>query len=116
MKCKTKYCRTPNNTKNKICSKCQSRIYKEKLPINAAFQALRANAKRRGKVFTLTLEYFTFFIEQNPVYLEMKGRKAESLHIDRIDERKGYEEGNLQLLPNRINSEKYREFISDLQC
>lgn len=94
----------------KTCNSCNYRQKKLKNPIRIAYTSLKSHAKERGKNFTLTLEEFTWFcIKSN--YLNRKGIKKFSYHIDRIDETKGYEVGNLQLLTNTENARKYIKFV-----
>lgn len=81
--------------------------------MKAAFQNLRANAKRRGKEFSLTFDQFKkFAIETN--YLAGKGRTSKSFHIDRINEDEGYHIDNIQILTNSENVKKYHK--SKLVC
>lgn len=107
-------CLTPRCSKEakngNYCHACVDRRWRERNPIKAIYRKLKSNAKRRGKVFTISVEAFTEFINSNADYVEKRGRKARSLHIDRIDETKGYEEGNLQILTNQANSTKYYDF------
>lgn len=70
-----------------------------------AYLNLKSNAKRRGKVFELTFDQFREFASQCQ-YIKKKGRTANSYHIDRIDETKGYTIDNIQLLTNIENIQK----------
>lgn len=83
----------------------QKRKWRENHPLLATFGNLRTNSKRRGKVFTITTEYFKKFCEGTN-YLELKGRSAASLSIDREDNWKGYEEGNIRAITVHDNSVK----------
>jgi hypothetical protein len=74
-------------------------------PLTAAFKTLRNNAKRRGKVFELTLEQFTSFCMET-TYLDGKGRERQCLHIDRIDPAKGYTFDNIRTLTCSENTAK----------
>ena len=71
-----------------------------------AFKTLRTNARRRGKVFTITFEYFKKFAIRVK-YLELKGITKYAYHIDRIKEELGYIPGNLRLITNIANVKKY---------
>ena len=94
--------------KNNYCSKCQ----RLKNPEKYAYQTLKDNAKRRGKEFTLTLEQFCkFAIKTN--YIAKKGRRKDSIHIDRIRENDGYTEDNIQALTNTQNVRKYLKYYWD---
>lgn len=88
------------------CHACNKRQWRANNPIKAAYNNLKSNAKRRGKKFEISFEYFKKFVTKND-YMTKKGRSATSYHIDRIDEGKGYIEGNLRILTNRGNYTKY---------
>jgi len=107
-KCKTKYCRNQAANSYNYCHKCRSRKLKQTNPTAYYFNALRNNARRRGKQFEITLEQFREFCtsqEFNPG----SGRKKSSLTIDRIDARKGYCIDNIQILTLSENSRKGNE-------
>ena len=89
-----------------------SQEWRAKNPIRAAYLQLKSNAKRRGKGFSLTLDQFKRFCVKTK-YINVKGVNAESYHIDRIDETKGYSIDNIQLLTNRENVKKYFDHYYD---
>jgi len=91
------------------CSTCRSRRTRAADPIRYSYINLRTNAKRRGKVFTITLDYFRQFCYSTP-YLTGKGRTATSWTVDRIIEELGYIEGNIQALQNADNVRKYLNY------
>ena len=105
MKCATKYCRNKTVKGRTICEKCKSIKYKQNHPENYFFNVLRNNARRRGKEFLLTLSEFKSFCEQT-AYMELKGQKADSLSIDRIDSSRGYHIDNIQAITLSKNSAK----------
>lgn len=73
--------------------------------MRACYNTLKYNAKRRGKQFDISFEYFMkFCIETN--YISGKGKTKESYSIDRIDNNLGYIEGNLQILTLGDNTRK----------
>jgi len=74
-------------------------------PLGYTYSRLKQNAKRRRKTFTLTLEQFGQFCTETN-YLELKGKQGSNLSIDRINNGKGYEVGNLQVLTLSANSRK----------
>jgi hypothetical protein len=80
--------------------------------MRAAFQNLKSNAKRRGKTFELTFAEFKQFAT-NTNYMFGKGRKAESFHIDRKNETKGYSSDNIQVLTNSQNVKKFLKWSED---
>lgn len=93
----------------RYCLSCVNRRYRDKDPVRYCYKNLKANAKRRGKFFDLTLEEFReFCIKYN--YIEKKGRSATSYTVDREIEELGYTKSNLQALPNRENIKKYKRW------
>lgn len=103
--CVTLYCRNQKAPKGNICYKCRSRKYRANNKMNASYQILKDNAKRRGKIFDLTLEEYKKFCDETG-YLENKGKSKNSASIDRIDPRKGYTYDNIQVLNLSENSYK----------
>lgn len=110
--CCTPYCTNKKKPKSRFCFKCLSRKYRKKNPIRSAFYNLKSNAKRRGKVFTITFEEFEKFATETN-YIFGKGRSKNSFHIDRIDESKGYSIENIQVLTNTENVKKYLKYHKD---
>ena len=105
-KCRTLFCRYPRIQKRTVCYRCRGVWFRETHPLRYAFNALRNNARRRGKVFTLTFDQFRDFCEKN-FYMEHKGTTSKSLHIDRIDPERGYEADNIQVLTAEDNIRKH---------
>lgn len=87
------------------CYKHRSREYAQRRPLMYKFNAIRLNARRRGKEFTITFDYFERLAIESG-YDKLSGRKSESLTLDRIDESKGYVPGNVQVITNRANIRK----------
>lgn len=103
--CNRKGCRKPCPPGRKSCGRCRGREWAERYPLKYAFRNLRGNAKRRGIPFLLTLaEFEKFAIESE--YITHRGRTALGYTIDRIDETRGYEVGNIQVLTNSENVRK----------
>lgn len=97
--CITKFCRHKRGKKDRRCSKCKMRRWREANPDKALFAWIRDRAKRDQREFDLTLEWFrAFLLEQNYDRLEH--------HIDRISVARGYVMGNLQVLPISDNIAK----------
>lgn len=90
---------------NKLCPKHKRARAKEVNPIGYTFDALKQNAKRRGHNFELTLEQFKEFCKSTG-YMDGKGRRSESLSIDRIDPNLGYSIQNIQVLSLGENCRK----------
>jgi hypothetical protein len=65
---------------------------------------LKDNAKRRDKVFTITIEEYTELVQRTK-YLELRAN-GEDVTWDRIKEEKGYEFSNMQVLPRAKNVSK----------
>lgn len=74
-------------------------------PLRYVWQTLKDNAKRRGKVFTLTMEEFEKFCNDSE-YLDKRGREAQDLSVDRIVNDHGYEKANIQVLTMSENARK----------
>lgn len=89
----------------KFCTKHDHEMRKKKNPHLYWYGVLRRNAKRRKKVFTITLEYFIQFCNETN-YINLKGKKSGSMTIDRKIDELGYIDGNLQILEVGANSRK----------
>jgi hypothetical protein len=87
------------------CSHCRTEREKAKDLAAWSWRKHRSNAKRRGILFTISLEYFRAWCAETEVLLNA-GRSATSLHVDRIVDELGYVEGNLQVLTNSQNVAK----------
>lgn len=94
-KCLTPHCRNAAQHQRNFCITCRCRKYDD--PRRRLFRNLKASAKRRGKEFALEFETFVALAEAAG-YLDRAGRERECLHVDRIDPRLGYVEGNIQFL------------------
>lgn len=78
--------------------------------MKAAFQTLRHNSTRRGKVFKLTFAEFEKFCYETK-YLAGAGRKKDSFSIDRIDNNKGYLIDNIRVITKSANSRKATKIL-----
>ena len=106
--CETPRCRGVVNRKTEkspYCTRCRRRKWKSANPLRYAFGNLRRRAKQRGKSFTLAFEEYKEFAERTD-YHKLKGKSSLSLSIDRIDNSKGYEAGNIRTLRLSENSRK----------
>jgi hypothetical protein len=103
--CPAYRCNRPVAAKKKYCHRHHAKMFKHLHFAEYTYNALKQNAKRRGKEFTLTLEEFKTFCERTG-YLDLKGKKGTSASIDRIDPSKGYELGNIQVLSLSDNARK----------
>lgn len=104
-KCITPYCRNERAKDRLVCHKCHAKWYKENHPEAYFFNALRNNAKRRGKEFNLTLKEFKQFCADTG-YMETKGKNGNDMSIDRIKVAEGYSIDNIQLLSLSDNTSK----------
>ena len=93
-----------HNSKRK-CNTCLSREKRERNPVRYAYDALKANCKRRKGLgwFELTFEEFKQFAIETK-YIAGKGRSKQSFTIDRKDSTMGYFIGNIRVVSNSINS------------
>ena len=105
MKCSTSYCRNNARPKGKTCHACRSKLYRAKNPVAAAYHLLKSNAKRRGKVFSISLDYFKQFCREFD-YIRGKGKTKTSYTVECKINELGYVEGNLQVLPLVENARK----------
>lgn len=90
---------------DRFCPRHQKLRQRENNPLAYVFNALKGNARRRKKEFSLTLEQFGAFCKETN-YLELRGKKGSSASIDRRDSSKGYHIDNIQILSLAANSSK----------
>lgn len=79
--------------------------WRKKNPEKDAYNNLKNNSKRRGVYFDLTFEQFKTFLYRSD-YMELRGRGANNLTIDRIRASGGYTMDNIAILTKRENSIK----------
>jgi len=68
----------------------------------------KSKAKQRNKDFTITLNEFRKFCEDNN-YIIGKGRRGRRCTIDRRDNKHGYHIWNIQIMDNLSNIRKYHD-------
>lgn len=108
--CATRNCTHKHEPQRNYCGTCRCRRSRAANPMYAAFKALRDNATRRHKEFTLTFEQFKqFAIEVD--YIKRKGRSNRAYHIDRKDNNKGYTIDNIRVLTGLQNRRKYTKSL-----
>ena len=93
------------------CWSCKKRKTYQNDPVKYCWVVLRNNAKRRGKEFTITLDFFRNFCYATD-YMQNKGKTANSYSIDRIDNDKGYTPDNIRILTLADNSSKHTKKLS----
>ncbi len=108
--CSEPYCTKKHERKRWICRNHRNDLYKKNNPEQYAYNTFRNNARRRGKDFTITLEQFIEFATIKTCYMTDRGHTKNGLHIDRIDETRGYHIDNIQVLTNSQNVRKYKDF------
>ena len=108
--CINNFCMNVKKADQNICNTCAAKLYKSRHPYEYSYQKLRANARRRGKDFSLTFEQFKEFAIKT-FYMDKVGRHYNGLHIDRIDETRGYHADNIQPMINSDNVKKYHSII-----
>ena len=111
-KCTVTGCKKMKGKNRTVCYAHAMQRRKEKDPLRYSYYDWKANAKRRGKEFTITLEQFREFAQKN-ILIKGRGITATSYHIDRIKNEHGYHIWNIQLLQNtdNINKENLRRKI-----
>lgn len=75
---------------------------KEEDPVKARFFTKRSNARKAGHGFTLTLEEF------RELFKGISDGDLKRYDVDRIDSRKDYQPGNVQVLPIQAHKRKTR--------
>lgn len=106
--CAEKHCNRPAAKGRSRCHRCRSRKFAREHPFAYHYNALRNNARRRGKPFTISLADYIALWEDHPDKWAEKCSEGEcQWQIDRIDPTKGYVPGNLQILSKRKNVIKY---------
>jgi hypothetical protein len=122
-KCPVRYCRNlPRNIGDhpsscQLCGSHHKELWRVRHPEHAAYDTLRASARKRGIVFTLTLTHFKATIAPT-AYLTESGSTRYCLHIDRKDNTFGYIDGNIQLMTctenvAKGNAERRQKFVDE---
>ena len=110
--CKHWGCTNPKRENRWDCETCKSRKHRINNPERYAFQQVKRSADMREIPFKLTFEEFLEFDRQTG-YVASKGTGAESLTIDRKDDSKGYEKGNIRALTWDANCAKRVKGMTD---
>ncbi len=88
-----------------LCHKCNMRLWRARNPMRDAFNNLRNSANKRRIGFALTFEEFQLICNTTG-YLKQRGSRASSLQIDRVDNLRGYEVGNISVISCSENTAK----------
>lgn len=115
-------------TKNKIRSKHSSEsfkrrreVFREEAPWKLTYKNTRGGARKRGIEFNITEEYIkSIWNDVCPVLgipLKANASRYEdnSFSLDRIDNTKGYIEGNVVIISNRANKLKNNASLDELR-
>ncbi len=111
-RCATKRCRgvAQQHHHSPLCPACKSAKFKADHPLKYFFNLLRCGARRcgarrRGHAFSLSFsQYEKFALESG--YAAGKGRTAECLSIDRLDNAHGYHVWNIRVATVSENSRR----------
>ena len=101
-RCPVRYCKNaPRNISDhphstQLCGSHAKELWRIRNPVHAAYDNLRASARKRRKVFTLTFKEFETLIKPTR-YMDDKGKMRFCLHIDRKEVTLGYTFDNLQV-------------------
>lgn len=93
---------------HQLCGSHHKEQWRLNNPVHAAYDNLRASARKRKIPFTLTLQHFTEIIAPT-AYLTESGCTRYCLHIDRKVTTLGYVDGNIQVLTCTENVQKENE-------
>ena len=88
-----------------LCSRHAMQIWRKENRELAHFAQIKDRARQRSQVFELTIEQYRALINGTG-YTEQRGRKAFSLHLDRIDPLLGYTMDNVRVLGASDNCRK----------
>lgn len=104
-------------TSTQLCGSHAKEQWRLNNPVHCAFDNLRASARKRKIVFTLTFDQFKAAILPTR-YMNEKGKERFCLHLDRKDNARGYEEGNIQVLTCTENvlkghAERRQRFVDE---
>lgn len=109
-KCATKGCGN-EAYRGGLCHTCRSRKYARESPFKYHYNALRNNARRRGKKFDLTFEEFKeIWLEHPEKWAEKKRPGVEcKWQMDRKKPWLGYTKDNIQIIEKSKNVIKYQK-------
>lgn len=111
--CCVKFCRNHRIPGRLLCYRHKQGLWRLRNPMRSAYHNLKHHALARKIKFTLTFDQFKEVCDATG-YLELKGNKAEDLHIDRVEANKGYSIDNIQVITCSENSKKgsYERWIT----
>lgn len=102
-RCQVALCSRKRSGRSGYCSTHKRRLDRIRYPEYVFFHRLKRNAVKRGIVFTITLpEFKQWCIDVDFINAKASAEKR-YWSVDRIDNSKGYEVGNIQLMPTLQN-------------
>jgi len=93
------------------------KIFFTEVEIKVRYDNKKKNAKERDLEFNLTLETFTILLQQTHCYYTgIKYQSMGEISIDRVDNEKGYVEGNCVSCHGRINGGKSDFSLTEIKA
>ena len=96
-RCQRKTTLAARSQRQQRCNTCKSRLFRLRNPDQYAYFNLKASAAKRGIGFNWAFEDFLEFCAITD-YVELRGKDPHSLSIDRIDNSKPYQLGNVRIM------------------
>lgn len=105
--CCVKGCRNDAAPKKmSLCHRHSQHRWRLKSPKQSAYAALRDHARERRIAFTISFDYFQGLTDAYARYFHEPENRGEVLTIDRVRADRGYEPGNLTVMPHSSNVAK----------
>lgn len=105
-KCIVAFCCGHRGGDSAYCHKHKKQRDRIKYPECNIYEHIKLSAKRRGIEFSITLEYFKKWCKDSGFIEKKRSANRKTWSVDRIDNDKGYIEGNLQVLRVGENASK----------
>jgi hypothetical protein len=103
-RCKVKRCTKAAGMNNSMCPRHKHQWYRDNHPLKYAFDNLRNRARQRGHEFKLSNERYEELALESGWLNEKRGRRSDSLSINRIKSHIGYTDTNVEIIPYGENS------------
>ena len=104
-KCHAYRCQNDALPGRALCAKHRHRRRRVFDPLGYFYDRMKGNAQRRGKEWRLTRKEWEAFVLKHGIFTA-DGKRVPGMTLDRKDNSKGYELGNLQALTLQQNSRK----------
>ena len=105
-KCIVLFCNRHKTSKDAYCHRHKRQIEMHSCPVQVYYNKLKLSAKRRGILFTITLQEFKQWAAEVQLIEKKSSDGKKFWHIDRKKNENGYIPGNLQLLNYHENTTK----------